>query len=159
MQIFEYPYIIITILVLGFIVLSAIGILFAMKGAKTAKGQEEKGFVSVNKLENLFEKSGKLQEDRCVLYIKVSLDNFRSLYSAHETTNVLSKIKDVLLECFSGSEKSDISIYGEKNFVVLSKCNIEIARKKIEDCFEEISKCLLKHSALNIIDIRISIML
>ena len=154
MQIFEYPYIIITILALFFIVLVVIGIYFAIKGAKTANGSEEKDFINISKLEASFEKSGKSKEDRCILYAKISLDNFRSLYSANQTSNVFSELKGVLLEFFSGDD-SDISIYGEKNFIVLSKWNIEDARKKIESCFEALNKCLLKHSALNTIDIRI----
>ena len=157
MQLFEYPYIIITILVLCFIVLAAMGIYFAIRGAKTAKGSEEKDFINISKLEAAYEKFGKLREDRCVFYAKVSLDNFRSLYSSHQTSNVFSQIKTVLLEAFSKGDDSDIAIYGEKNFVVLSKCNIETARKKIENCFGEINKCLLKHSALNIIDVRIGV--
>ena len=155
MQIFEYPYIIISILAFSFIALTAIGIYFAVRGAKTAKGNEEKDFININKLESAFEKSGKLREDRCVFYAKVSLDNFRSLYSARQTLNVFSEVRAVLLEAFSDGEDSNISIYGEKNFVVFSKWNIETARKKIESCFAELNKCLLKHSALNIIDVRI----
>ena len=154
MQIFEYPYIIITLLILFFIILTAVGIYFAVRGAKTAKGSEEKDFINISKLEASFEKSGKLHEDRCVFYAKVSLDNFRSLYSAHQTSNVFSEIKTALLEAFSNGDVSNIAAYGEKNFVVFSKWNIETARRKIENCFGELNKCLLKHSALNIIDIR-----
>ncbi len=157
MQIFEYPYIIITILVLCFIVLTATSIYFAVRGAKTAKGSEEKDFINISRLETAFEKSGKLREDRCVFYAKVSLDNFRSLYSAEKTLNVFSEIKTVLLEAFSNGDDSNIAIYGEKNFVVFSKWNMDTARKKIENCFGELNKCLLKHSALNIIDIRIGV--
>ena len=154
MQIFDYPYIIITILVLCFIVLAAIGIYFAIKGAKTVNGSEEKDFVNISKLETLFVKSAKTKEDRCIIYAKISLDNFRSLYSAHQTANVFSEIKAVLLDAFSNRDDSNIAVYGEKNFVVFSKWNMETARKKIENCFGELNKCLLKNSALNIIDLR-----
>lgn len=157
MQLFEYPYIIITMLVLCFIVIITIGVYFAIRGARTVKSIEEKAFINISKLEAIFEKFGKLREERCVLYVKVFLDNFRSLYSAHQTTNAFSEIKGVLLEAFSNSDDSNIAIYGEKNFVVLSKWNIETARKKIENCFGELNKCLLKHSALNIIDVRIGV--
>ena len=58
MQIFEYPYIIITILVMCFIVLSAVGVYFAIKGAKTANGKEEKDYVSKKKIEHLYKKYG-----------------------------------------------------------------------------------------------------
>jgi hypothetical protein len=69
MQLFEYPYIIITILVLCFIVLITIGIYFAIRGAKTAVGSEEKAFINISKLEASFEKSGKSREKRCIFYI------------------------------------------------------------------------------------------
>ena len=157
MQIFEYPYIIITILLLWFIVLTGIGIYFAIRGAKTAKGNEEKDFINISKLESAFEKSGKLHEDRCVLYVKVSLDNFISLYCEEQALNVFSKIKEVFLEAFSNGDDSNIAIYEEKNFVVFTKWNMETARKKIDICFGELNKCLLKHSALNVIDIKIGV--
>ena len=155
MQIFEYPYIIITILVICFILLSVVGIYFAIRGAKTATGSQEKDFISISKLESAFEKSRKSKEDRCIFYAKVSLDNFRSLYPANQTAVVFSEIKKVLIDSFSNYEESDIALYGEKNFIVLSKWNTETARKKADVCFEALNKCLLKHSALNTIDIRI----
>ena len=93
MQVFEYPYVIITILVLCFAALSAVGVYFAVKGAKTAKGSEGKAFVSISRLEAAFQKSGKLREDRCVFYARVSLDQFRSLYSAHSAAVVFSETR------------------------------------------------------------------
>ncbi len=157
MQLLEYPYIIITILGVCFIVLITIGIYFAVRGAKTAAGSEEKAFVNISKLEAAFNKFGKLREDRCVFYIKVSLDNFRSLYPAQQTSNVFSKIKTALLEMFSDGDASNIAIYGEKNFVILAKWDIGTARKKIENCFDDLNKCLLQYSALKMIDIRIGV--
>ncbi len=157
MQIFEYPYIIITIFVLCFIVLTAVGIYFAIRGAKTASGKDEKDFINISKMESAFEQAGKQQKDRCVFYAKISLDNFRSLYSAEKTANVFSEIKSILLESFSEGDDSNIAIYGEKNFVVFSKWSSETARKKIEKCFTELNKCLLKYSALNIVDIKIGL--
>ena len=157
MQIFDYPYIVISVLALCFIVITAIGIYFAIRGAKIAKGSEEKEFVNISKLEAAFENMGKIREDRCVFYAKVSLEIFRSLYSSQQASNVLSEIKAVLLETFSVSDDSDIAVYGEKNFVVFSKWNAETAREKMELCFTELNKCLLKHSALNIVDIKIGV--
>ncbi len=157
MHIFEYPYLIITIMILCFLFLTAIGIYFAIKGAKTANGKEEKDFVSISKLESAFLKSGKLKEDRCVFYAKISLDNFRSLYSAHRTSDVFSEIKKIILHAFSADNDSNIAIYGEKNFVVFSKWSMETARKNAETCFAELNKCLLEHGALNIIDIRMGV--
>lgn len=154
MQIFEYPYIIITILVLCFIFLTAIGIYFAIRGVKTANGKDENDFINISKLESGFEKAGKLREDRCVIYISVSLENFRSLYSDTQTTNVFLEIKRVLLDIFSNSENGAISIYGEKNFVAFVNWNTETARENVENCLDKLHKCLLQYNALNIIDVR-----
>ena len=155
MQIFEYPYIIITVLVLCFIFLSAIGAYFAIRGIKTANDQDEKDFINISKLESRFEKSGKLREDRCVFYVSVSLDNFQSLYQEEQALNVFSDIKRTLLQAFSDGENSAVSIYGEKNFVAFAKWNIEAAQRNIDGCFLALNQTLLKYSALNIIDIKI----
>jgi hypothetical protein len=55
MQIFEYPYVIITILVMFFIVMGLIGLHFTIKSVKTAKGAHQKDFCSMGKIENDFE--------------------------------------------------------------------------------------------------------
>ena len=51
MQIFEYPYIIITIMVFFLLIMGAIGIFFALKCVKTANGTVEKDFLSIKRLE------------------------------------------------------------------------------------------------------------
>ena len=56
MQIFEYPYIIITIFVFCFILIAGMGIYFAMKGMKTANDRPETDFTSIGKMENKFER-------------------------------------------------------------------------------------------------------
>ncbi len=157
MHIFEYPYIIITIFILCFVALTAIGISFAVKGVKTAKGNDQKNFVNLSKLETSFQKSATLRENRCVLYVKVSLDNFRSLNSAEKTSNILAQIKGVLLESFCKDSESQIAIHGEKNFVVLAKWDAKTAGKNIELCFEALNQCLLKHGALKTVDTRIGL--
>ena len=155
MQIFEYPYVIITILFLVFIVLSLVGVYFAFRGIKTATGKEEKDFVTIGKLENSFEKSGKSRENRCIFYISLSTDKLRSLYSETRINKLTAEIKNTLLESFSLEDSSMISPYGEKNYVVFSKWDMEEAGKNSEACIEKINKVLLNHSALNIIEIRI----
>lgn len=157
MQFFEYPYVIITILALCFLALGGVGVYFAVKGAKTAKGGEDQDFVSISRLEAAFQRSGKLREDRCVFYARVSLDKFRSLHSSNSTAAVFSEVKGLLLDTFSNGEESKIALYGEQNFVAFSGWNIETARKKIEDCFGALSRCLLKYSALNIVDVRMGV--
>ncbi len=153
MQIFEYPYVIITLFVLCFIILAAIGIIFAIKGAKTAAGVDEKNFTNLSKLESGFEKSGKLRENRCIVYIGVSLDNFCSMYTEQRAKIVFSEIKSVLVECFSDGEKGAISPCGEKNFVAFTKWNAECIQKNIEACQKELNKCFLKYGALNVAEV------
>lgn len=154
MQIFEYPYIIITIFVICFVLLGTVGIYFAMKGLKTASDHTEKDFTNISKLENIFQKSGKQRDDRCLIYINLSLDNFRSLNSAHICDNLLAQIRKILLNKFSVDNESDICINSDKNFIVLSKWNLDKARKKSEECQLELNKCLSENSALNLVDIR-----
>ena len=129
MQIFEYPYIIITILVLGFIFLAAMSLYFAIRGIKTANGKEEKDFINISKLESSFEKAGKLRQDRCVIYINVSLENCSRFYSDTKTAKIFSEIKSILLDAFYDGENGAISVQGEKNFVAFVKWNVETVRK------------------------------
>jgi len=56
MKFFEYPYVIITILVMFFLIMGLVGLFFTMKSVKTAKGTAEKGFCGIGKIENDFEK-------------------------------------------------------------------------------------------------------
>lgn len=155
MQIFEYPYIIITIFVICFIFLAAIGIYFAVRGVKTANGNEEKEFINISKLESCFERAGKQREDRCVIYINAYMENFENFYKEAQVANILSELKGILLDSFSYGENGAISICGEKSFVAFTKWNMEEARGNIERCISELNKCLLKYKALNIAEIRI----
>ena len=102
MQIFEYPYIIITIFVFCFIGLGAVGIYFAIRGAKTAKDSVGKDFTNISKIESSFKKSGTLRENRCVLYVGVSLDNFSGLYTKDQETHAFSDIKSVTYKATQG---------------------------------------------------------
>lgn len=152
---FEYPYIIITILVFFFILLGGVGIVYAIRGMRLFNGKAEKDFVSIGKLQSNFEKAGKLYEERCLFYVAVSPENFQRLNSETKTEAVLDEIKKVLLDAFCDGEGSVISSYGEKNFVALAKWNTEAARKIVEKCFEDLNKCLSRHNALKVIDIKI----
>ena len=155
MQIFEYPYIIITIFVLCFIALSVVGVLFAVKGVKTVNGKDKKYFTKISTLESSYEKSGKLREERCILYIGVSLDSFVSLYSDEQAEGVFDEIKDILLKCLADEEKSEISASGETNFVTFIKRNTKSVYENVEKCQKRINECLSKHGALNIVYVRI----
>ena len=93
MKIFEYPYVIITILALFFIVMGLIGLYFTMKSVKTAKGTVEKSFCGIGKIENDFEKAGALRKNRCVVYISLSLDSMKRLYSESKAVRMYEQIK------------------------------------------------------------------
>ena len=155
MRIFEYPYIIITIFVFCFILLAAVGIFFALKGLKTANEDEEKSFANIRKLEKRFVKSGKLREDRCVAYVNVYLDNYRSLYFEEQTSAVFADLKSIVFNSFSNGDISDVAVYGEHSFVVYSRLDIEGVRQNVESFQKDITKCLVGHRALNIIEVGI----
>ena len=156
MQIFENPYVIIAIFVACFAVLASIGIYFAIRGMKTAKGtDEETDFSNINKLESNYIKCGKQRENRCVFFISVSLDKYRSLYSKAQTTKVFSEIKQALLSAFGSCYDGDISAYGESNFVAFTMLDMEKARIRVKIFQAELNRCLLEHSALNIVEINI----
>lgn len=155
MQIFEHPFVIISIFVICFFVLGGIGIYFAVRGLKTANDEEENEFTSISKLESSFSKSGKQRDDRCVMYISVSLENYRSLYSARQTEKVFATICRLLLEYFSSNKTDAIAAYGECTYVVYTTLDIDSVRSKIESFQSTLTRCLLEHGALNIAEVRI----
>ncbi len=154
MQVFDYPYVVITIFVVCAAFLAALGIYFAIRGFKTAEGRAENDFTTISKMESDFKRMAKRRDERCVMYVGVSSDNPRVLYSEPD---VFSQIKLVLLNAFSDGEDSSISLYDEKNFVVLANWDEETAKENIEGCQAELNKCLLKYSVLNIVNIRIGL--
>lgn len=155
MQIFESPYIVISLLLFCFVLLATIGIFFVVRGINAANESDARDFTGINRIEKNFRNTTKQRGDRCTVYISVSLDNYRSLYSASRATDVLSDIKSVLLCAFSDSDGSAISAYGETNFVAFAPWNVDRAQKNIELCQEELGKCLLKHNALNVVNVHL----
>lgn len=155
MQIFEYPYIIITIFVICFIILGAIGALFALQGLKTAKGTGEVEFSNVSKLENKFDRMGKQRYNRSLIYISVSLDNVRSLYSDSKAWGIFAEIKPILLKTFTDDEGGTIAVYDQKNFIALNKWESNAIKGKIKQCLNEIDDVVLRNKAVNMVDINI----
>ena len=152
----ESPSVIIAILILCCSFLAAIGAYFAVRGMKTANGDaDETDFSKINKLERRFVRAGKHHEDRCLMYITVYLDNYRSLYSEAQTAEIFSEIKRLLLDTFSNGETSAAAACGDDHFVVFAKYDMESARNIIESFQTILIKVLLKHSALNLIEVRI----
>ena len=103
MKLFEYPYIIMTIFVLCFLVLGGIGIFFARQGLKTARDMKESDFCNMYKMENIFERMLKAHINRCVIYISISLDSIRSLYSYSKANRIFSEINSVNSSMFFDS--------------------------------------------------------
>ena len=152
MQIFENPYAVVIVFVLGFILLAVIGICFAVKGIKTANGRASNEVTSINKIESKFKNLGKYRQDRCLMYISISSDNPRGLISE---SKILSEIKHSLLLAFSQQDSSDIAVCDEKNFVVLANWDEKTTRENVQKYQGELNRCLLKYSALNIINVKI----
>ena len=117
MQIFEYPYVIITVLVICFLALVLIGLYFTMKSVKTANGTVEKGFCSTGKIENDFEKIGEERKNRCIVYVSVSLDGMKRVYSEPKALRMYEQIQKILLQSLCLDINGEISLYGKNNFV------------------------------------------
>ncbi len=153
MKIFEYPYVIIMVFAVVFVLLGAVGLYFALQGIKVAKGTREKDFTSVIRLENMFIKGAKQRRRRSVVYISVSLDNARSLYSDAKALEIFTCIKPVLLEIFGASD-GGVSSYDKTNFVALNSWGSELVECNIDNCMNKLNHCLTCKGALNIVDIR-----
>lgn len=152
MHIFENPYVIIAVFILGVILLAIIGIYFAVKGVKTANEETENDFTTISKLEKLFKKTGKSHMSRCVLYVSLSSDNPRDLQSERK---LISEINDNLLETFSDMDKSYIAPYDEKNFVILANWDIKTTRKNVENYINDLNKILLNYGVLNVVSVKL----
>ena len=79
MQMFEQPYTLISVLVIAFLLIGGIVVYFLTRGLKTSNYEKENEFANITKLESSFSKAGKHRETRCVMYISVFMDNYRSL--------------------------------------------------------------------------------
>ena len=153
MQIFEYPYVIITILVMFIILLGIIGLYFTLKSVKTAKGTAEKSFCGLNRIENDFEKSVATRKNCCVVYISISLDNMKRLYSESKAMRMYEQIKRILLIHFGCNVGGEICLYGKENFVALNSFKSEEIARHIDKSFEEINEAFLKYGAVNVVHV------
>ena len=151
MKIFDYPYIIITILVMCFILMGLIGLYFTMKSVRTANGTVEKSFCGIGKIENDFEKAGYARKNRCIVYISMSLDNVKRLYSESKAMMMYEQIRKILHKHFCLGIDGDISIYGKSNFVALNSLGADEITSCIKRCFEEINEILVKYEAINLV--------
>ena len=153
MKIFEYPYVIITILAMFFLVMGLVGLYFTMKSVRTAKGTEEKSFCGLGKLENDFEKAGALRKNRSVVYVSVSLDSMKRLYSESKAIRMYEQIKQILFSHLCLGIGGEISLYGNENFVALNSLKSGELAQCIDKCFAEINEVFVKHGAVNVVRI------
>lgn len=151
MKFFEYPYVIITILAMIFIVMGFVGLYFTMKSVRTAKGTSEKGFCGIGKIENDFDKAGAQRKNRTVVYVSVSLDGIKRLYSESKATRMYEQVKRILFHHFCVDIDGEISLYGNENFVVLNNLESGELAQCIDRCFEEINDAFAKHNAINVV--------
>ena len=151
MQIFEYPYVIITIIVAIFILMGLIGLYFTMKSVKTAKGTAEKSFCGIGKIENDFEKAREDRQNRCVIYISISLDSMKRLYAESKAVRMYEQVKRILLGYFCLNINGEISLYGSENFVALNGLDADKIEQHIAKCYEEINEIFVKHGAVSVV--------
>lgn len=151
MQIFEYPYVIITILVICILVMGLIGLYFTMKSVKTAKGTAEKSFCGTGKMGSDFEKAVAARQNRCIIYISISLDSMKRVYSEPKAIRMYEHIKKILFRHFCLDIDGEISVYGKENFVAMNSMDADETAQCIDKCFEEINDILVKHGAVNVV--------
>ena len=150
MRFFEYPYVIITILSISFLILGLIGIYFTIKSSKTANGTIGRGFCGIGKLENDFEKEANIRKNRCVVYICISLDNMKRLYSESKAMRMYGQIKNIILKYFCLDTDGNITLYGKDSFVALNNLSESEISLCIDKCFKEISNAFVALDAVNI---------
>ena len=151
MQIFEYPYVIITILVACLLVVGLVGAYFALQGVKAAKGKTEKDFTTIQKMEGLFGRMEKLRQNRNIMYVSISLDNVRNIYSDSKVRQIYSAVKLILLKVF---DEGNIAPYDQTNFIVLHSWDAEIVKARMNLCVEEVNRYLLKQNAIKTVEVR-----
>ena len=151
MHIFEYPYIIITILVFGFLIMGAIGVYFVIKGIHASNVSEELSFTNVSRLMSSFSGAGSQRKNRSLIYIEITTDTMSRLYSQTKAAKLLAKIRKSLLKHFYGDNKG-IAVYG-KNFVAVNECSAERTEAIIKNALCEVNDFILKDGAVNIVKV------
>lgn len=150
MKFFEYPYVIITILAIFFLVMGLIGLYFTMKSVKTAKGTAEKSFCGMGKIENDFEKGKALRKNRTIVYISISLDSMKRLYSESKAMRMYEQVKRILLNYFCHSIDGEISLYGRENFIALNNLESGEIAQHIDKCFQKINETFVNNGAVSV---------
>ena len=140
--VFEYPYVIITFLAIFFLVMVLIGLYFTLKSVRTAKGTAGKSFCGIGKIENDFEKAGAARKNRSLVYVSISLDGMKRLYSESKAIRMHEQIKRILLSYFCIGVNGELSFYGKENFVALNSLDAHETERCIDRCYEKIKSLL-----------------
>ena len=151
MKFFEYPYVIITVLAMFFLLMGLVGLYFTIKSVKTANSTSAKGFCGMGKIENDFEKAGTMRKNRSIIYISISLDNMKRLYSESKAVRMYEQIKKILFKHFCFDKDGEISLYGQQNFVAVNSLDETTLTRCINESFQEINEAFVKHSAVNVV--------
>ena len=153
MKFFEYPYVIITILVMIFLCMGLIGLYFTVKSIKTAKESPEKSFCGIGRIENDFEKALSHRNARTLIYISISLDGMKRLYSESKANRLYEQIKSILLKYLCLDIGGEITLYGRENFVALNSLSSEETEKIINACYKKINEIFIENSAVNVVSV------
>lgn len=154
MQFFEYPYVIITILAMICLLMGCIGLYFTMKSARTTKGTGPKTFCSMSRIESRFAKAGLAQEKRCVMYISLTIENMRRVYSESQTQRMYERIQRILLQRIGRQDDGDVCLYGDDAFVAFCHRDDAEVIPLIERCFDEVNAVFVAHGAVGVVHIR-----
>ena len=153
MQIFQYPFVIITSLAICALLMGIIALYFTMKSVKTANATAEKGFCGIGKIENDFEKAVNSRKNCCVVYVSMSFEEMKRLYPESKSMRILEEIKNVLLERFCVQTNGNITIYDKDDFIAVNNLSSERIELSIDSCFNEINEILAENGAINIVKI------
>lgn len=151
MNLFEYPYVIITILAIIILLMMLIGLYFTLKSVKTAKGTAQKSFCGIGKIENDFERAVASRKNRSVVYISVSFDNVKRLYSDTVASRIHEQIKRILLNHFCVGTSGEICLHTNESFIALLDLDAEKTASCIDSCFGKINGIFANHGAVNVV--------
>ena len=149
--VFEYPYVIITVLALLIVLMGLIGLYFTIKSVRTQKGAANKSFCGIGRIENDFEKAGTLRKNRAIIYVHISLNGMKRLYSDSKVHRMYEQIKKILFNHLCLGVDGEISLYGSENFVALNGLESAEIEKCIDECYKAINETFANHGAVGVV--------
>jgi len=154
MHIFTGPQGIVALLIAGLVLLGAFGAYFAIRCAKASGEKRATAYSNVSRLENVFTKQGRRKENRCVFYIGVYLEKALNVYDETKIWHVYTEIKEILLNVFSGEGTGEIAPYEQRNFIALTRWDLNTANENIKKAYERIKVCLKKNEVFGTVDVK-----